>query len=140
MRHAVSVCDVSTLGKMQVSGPGALALVEHLYPAAMATLRPGRSRYALLLDERGYVLDDGLVSRDSETRFTLSFTSGAGVERAFRFEVALSADDSGDNDWVVNHLCPRCECASPPVLDAGRSPKGPSGHRTANAQYDPSAP
>ena len=61
-------------------------------------------------------------------------------ERAFRFEVALSADDSGDNDWVVNHLCPRCECASPPVLDAGRSPKRPSGHRTANAQYDPSAP
>lgn len=76
VRDAVSLCDVSTLGKMQVSGPGALALLEHLYPVPIASLKPGRSRYVLLLDERGYVLDDGMVSRDGETRFTLTFTSG----------------------------------------------------------------
>lgn len=62
------------------------------------------------------------------------------TERAFRFEVALSADDSGDNDWVVNYLCPRCECALPPAIDGAPMSQGPSGHRTANAQYDPNAP
>ena len=61
-------------------------------------------------------------------------------ERAFRFEVALSADDSGDNDWVVNYLCPRCECASPPKIEGGSVAVGPVGHRTANGQYDPAAP
>ncbi len=76
VRSAVSLCDVSTLGKMQVSGPGAVALLEHLYPLPIASLKPGRSRYALLLDERGYVIDDGMVCRDEETRFTLTFTSG----------------------------------------------------------------
>ena len=76
VRTAVSICDVSTLGKMQVSGPGAVALLEHLYPVPIATLKPGRSRYVLLLDERGYVIDDGMVCRDGETRFTLTFTSG----------------------------------------------------------------
>jgi len=76
VREAVSICDVSTLGKMQVSGPGALALLEHLYPVPIASLAPGRSRYVFLLDERGYVLDDGMVCRDGESRFTLTFTSG----------------------------------------------------------------
>ena len=76
VRTAVSICDVSTLGKMQVSGPGAVALLEHLYPVPIASLKPGRSRYVLLLDERGYVIDDGMVCRDDATRFTLTFTSG----------------------------------------------------------------
>ncbi len=76
VRTAVSICDVSTLGRMQVSGPGAVALLEHLYPVPIASLKPGRSRYVLLLDERGYVIDDGMVCRDDATRFTLTFTSG----------------------------------------------------------------
>jgi glycine cleavage system aminomethyltransferase T len=76
VREAVSLCDVSTLGKMIVSGPDALELLERLYPTKVSTIKPGRSRYALLLDDRGYVLDDGMICRDSETRFTLSFTSG----------------------------------------------------------------
>jgi glycine cleavage system aminomethyltransferase T len=76
VREAVSLGDVSTLGKMLVSGPNALELLERLYPTRVSTLAPGRSRYVLLLNERGYVLDDGLISRDSETRFALTFTSG----------------------------------------------------------------
>ncbi|MCE7980685.1 MAG: hypothetical protein DYG89_05790 [Caldilinea sp. CFX5] len=76
VRAAVSLGDVSTLGKMQVSGPDALELLERLYPTKVSTIKPGRSRYVLLLDDRGYVLDDGLICRDSDTRFTLTFTSG----------------------------------------------------------------
>ena len=60
-REAVSICDVSTLGKMIVSGPDALELLERLYPTKVSTIRAGRSRYVLLLDERGYVIDDGLI-------------------------------------------------------------------------------
>jgi len=76
VRAAVSLGDVSTLGKLQISGPDALALLERLYPTKVATIKPGRARYVLLLDDRGYVLDDGLICRDSDTRFTLTFTSG----------------------------------------------------------------
>tara|TARA_B100001750_G_scaffold35121_1_gene24914 strand:+ start:239 stop:2437 length:2199 start_codon:yes stop_codon:yes gene_type:complete len=76
VRETVSLCDVSTLGKMLISGPDALKLLEYLYPTKVSTIKIGRSRYALLLDERGYVLDDGMICRDGESRFTLSFTSG----------------------------------------------------------------
>lgn len=76
VREAVSIGDVSTLGKMQLSGPDALELLERLYPTKVATIAPGRSRYVLLLDDRGYILDDGLICCDSESRYTLTFTSG----------------------------------------------------------------
>ncbi len=75
VREAVSLCDVSTLGKMLVSGAGALELLERLYPVNVETLKPGRCRYSLLLDERGYVRDDGMICRDSQNRFFLTFTS-----------------------------------------------------------------
>ncbi len=76
VREAVSIGDVSTLGKMILSGPDALELLERLYPTKVATIKDGRMRYVLLLDDRGYVLDDGMIARDDETRFTLTFTSG----------------------------------------------------------------
>jgi sarcosine oxidase subunit alpha len=75
-REAVSLGDVSTLGKMRVSGPDALEFLERLYPTKVSTISPGRARYALLLDDRGYVLDDGMICRDADTRFTLTFTTG----------------------------------------------------------------
>jgi hypothetical protein len=68
--------------------------------------------------------------------------------RAFEVEVALSADDSGDNDFVINFACPACEAANRPLLLAPDgspaprpvpSPGTPGGHR-ANAIYDPEAP
>ena len=76
VREAVSIGDVSTLGKMLLSGPDALELLERLYPTKVATIAPGRARYVLLLDDRGYVLDDGLICNDGGGRYTLTFTSG----------------------------------------------------------------
>ena len=76
VRQGVSLGDVSTLGKLVVSGPGAVEALERLYPCHVADIKPGRSRYALLLNERGHVMDDGMILRESETRFVLTFTSG----------------------------------------------------------------
>jgi glycine cleavage system aminomethyltransferase T len=76
VREGVSIGDVSTLGKLVVSGPDVVELLERLYPCHVADIKPGRSRYALLLNERGHVMDDGMILRDSETRFVLTFTSG----------------------------------------------------------------
>jgi glycine cleavage system aminomethyltransferase T len=76
VREAVSVGDVSTLGKMLVSGSDALELLERLYPTRVSSIAPGRSRYVLILDERGYVMDDGLICCLDENRYILTFTSG----------------------------------------------------------------
>ena len=76
VREGVSIGDVSTLGKLVVSGPDVVELLERLYPCHVADIKPGRSRYALLLNERGHVMDDGMILREDETKFVLSFTSG----------------------------------------------------------------
>ena len=76
VREAVSIGDVSTLGKMIVTGPDSVELLERLYPTNVADIRPGRSRYVLLLNERGHLMDDGMIVRETDSRFVLTFTSG----------------------------------------------------------------
>ncbi len=80
VREGVSLGDVSTLGKMIVSGPDVVEALERIYPTTIHDIRPGRSRYVLLLNERGHLIDDGMVCRepadDGFDRFVLTFTSG----------------------------------------------------------------
>ena len=100
VRERVSIGDVSTLGKMIVTGPDAEALLQKIYPSNIATIKPGRSRYVLMLNERGYVFDDGLVARVDDNRFKLTFTSGGASmaemwirDWAAPFDVRISAQE-----------------------------------------------
>lgn len=76
VREGVSIMDVSTLGKMTITGPDTLKFLEKLYPTQVSTIRKGRSRYVLLLDDRGYVLDDGMLAKEDKNRYVMTFTSG----------------------------------------------------------------
>jgi glycine cleavage system aminomethyltransferase T len=76
VREGVSVGDVSTLGKMIMSGPDVVEALERIYPTTIHDIRRGRSRYVLLLNERGHLIDDGMVCRETDERFVLTFTSG----------------------------------------------------------------
>jgi sarcosine oxidase subunit alpha len=76
VRETVSLGDVSTLGKFVVDGPDTVEFLQRLYPTDVASIGLGRSRYALLLNERGHVIDDGMICRESESRFVLTFTTG----------------------------------------------------------------
>ncbi len=76
VREGVSLGDVSTLGKMMVSGPDVVEALERLYPNHVHDIKVGRSRYVINLNERGHVLDDGMICREGDTRFLLTFTSG----------------------------------------------------------------
>jgi sarcosine oxidase subunit alpha len=86
VREAVSVMDVSTLGKFLIGGADAAALLDRVYPCRVENLAPGRSRYALMLGEAGYVFDDGLISALEDGRYYINTTSGgaSGVEAWLR--------------------------------------------------------
>jgi sarcosine oxidase subunit alpha len=75
VRGAVGVCDVSTLGKIEVVGPGAATLLDLVYANTISTLPVGRIRYGLMLREDGFVLDDGTVARLAEDRFFVTTTT-----------------------------------------------------------------
>ncbi len=76
VREAVSIMDVSTLGKMILTGPDALEFLQRIYPTNVKTIKPGRSRYVLMLNDRGYVFDDGLIANEGNGVYALTFTSG----------------------------------------------------------------
>ena len=75
VHHAVGVIDVSTLGKLLVSGPDAVAFLERLYPNRFADLKPGRIRYGVLGTDAGRIMDDGTIGRLSEQQLYVTTTS-----------------------------------------------------------------
>jgi sarcosine oxidase subunit alpha len=76
VRKGVSVMDVGTLGKFLVAGRDATEFLERLYPRPIGDLQEGRARYTVLLNEAGYVLDDGLVCALAPSRYYVTLTSG----------------------------------------------------------------
>ncbi len=87
VRNKVGVCDVSTLGKIEVTGPDAATFLDLLYCNGMAKLPVGKARYGLMLREDGFVYDDGTLSRLEENRYFLTTTTAhaAGVMSHMEF-------------------------------------------------------
>ena len=93
-RKRVGLFDVSPLGKIEISGAEAGALVDRLFTDRMSEVPPGRCRYGVMCDEAGYVIEDGVIARldDGESekgrRFLFHTPSGgaarvsAWIERA----------------------------------------------------------
>ncbi|WP_412506811.1 sarcosine oxidase subunit alpha family protein [Roseovarius sp. SYSU LYC5161] len=77
VRTAVGVCDVSTLGKIDIQGPDAAALLDFVYANTFSTLKVGRVRYGLMLREDGHVMDDGTTARLGENHFVMTTTTAA---------------------------------------------------------------
>lgn len=78
VRTGVGVIDVGTLGKLELRGPGAVEFLERAYIGRYANLKIGMTRYAVMCDESGVVVDDGVVARLGEDHFYFTTTtSGA---------------------------------------------------------------
>ena len=75
-RNGVAVFDASSLGKIEVIGPQAAALLDFIFYTRISTLAPGRLRYGLALAESGAIFDDGVVLRLAPEHFVVSCSSG----------------------------------------------------------------
>jgi heterotetrameric sarcosine oxidase alpha subunit len=74
-RKGVGICDVSTLGKIDVHGPDAGRLLDRLYINTFSTLPIGKARYGIMLREDGFVMDDGTTTRFAEDHFFVTTTT-----------------------------------------------------------------
>lgn len=74
-RGCVGVCDVSTLGKIDIHGPDAGVLLDRLYTGTFSTLPVGRARYGVMLREDGFVFDDGTTTRFADDRYYMTTTT-----------------------------------------------------------------
>lgn len=80
VRQTAGIVDISTLGRIEVQGKGAAALLERVYATRVGSLSVGRCRYGLMLREDGFVFDDGTISRLGKTHFHLTTTTANAAE------------------------------------------------------------
>lgn len=83
VRSNVGLIDVSTLGGLDVRGPDAAEFLDRLYTSSFGKLRVGMSRYALMCNEMGTVIDDGVIARFHERHFYVTATT-TGVDAVYR--------------------------------------------------------
>jgi sarcosine oxidase subunit alpha len=88
-RETVGVCDVSTLGKIDVQGPDAAIFLDRLYTNSFSSLAVGKARYGLMLREDGIVMDDGTTSRLSHDRFFMTTTTANAAKIMQHMEFCL---------------------------------------------------
>jgi sarcosine oxidase subunit alpha len=83
VRRSLGLIDVSTLGKLEIRGREAGEFLNRIYTFAYKGLAVGKSRYALMTDETGAIVDDGVVCRLADEHFYVTATTG-GVDEVYR--------------------------------------------------------
>ena len=78
-RKSVGICDVTTLGKIDIQGTDAGAFLDRVYANTFGTLAVGKCRYGLMLREDGMVFDDGTTARMGENEYVMTTTTANAV-------------------------------------------------------------
>jgi len=71
VRRRAGLFDVSHMGELEIRGPDALALVQHVTCNNAAKLVIGQAQYSGLMTSRGTFVDDLLVHKISDTHYLL---------------------------------------------------------------------
>jgi sarcosine oxidase subunit alpha len=102
VRQTAGVFDASTLGKIEVVGPDAAAFLDLIYTNSWSKLAPGRCRYGLMLNEAGYVIDDGVVGRLAPDRFHVTTTTGGAAAVLHHMEDYLQTEFAELKVWLTS--------------------------------------
>ncbi|MGU9962218.1 MAG: sarcosine oxidase subunit alpha family protein, partial [Candidatus Puniceispirillales bacterium WSBS_2018_MAG_OTU23] len=78
-RGSVGICDVTTLGKIDVQGADAASFLNRIYCNGFAKLAVGKTRYGLMLREDGIAMDDGTAARLEDDHFVVTTTTANAV-------------------------------------------------------------
>ncbi|HXG48546.1 MAG TPA: glycine cleavage system aminomethyltransferase GcvT, partial [Methylomirabilota bacterium] len=97
VRRAAGLFDISHMGEVRLSGPGALAFLNRTLTNDVRKLAVGQGQYTLMCHERGGVIDDLYAYRTAEEEFLL-------VINASRIEADVA--------WLTRQLAASPESAS----------------------------
>ena len=89
VRNNVGICDVTSLGKIDIKGPDSVEFLNRVYTNAWMKLPVGKARYGVMLREDGIVFDDGTTTRISENHFHMTTTTAQAVNVLAHLEYYL---------------------------------------------------
>jgi len=89
VRNNIGICDVTSLGKIDIKGPDSAEFLNRVYTNAWMKLPIGKARYGVMLREDGIVFDDGTTTRISENHFHMTTTTAQAVNVLAHLEYYL---------------------------------------------------
>ena len=95
VRRAAGLFDLSHMGEIMVTGPGAGSALDYALVGHMSALVPGRARYTMICAPDGGVLDDLVVYRPSEQEFMV-VANASNTETVYRLLVERAASVAAD--------------------------------------------
>ena len=102
VREKLGLFDGSTLGKIEVVGKDAAEFLERMYTNPWKKLGVGKCRYGLMLNEAGFVIDDGVVGRLAEDRFHVTTTTGGAAHVFATMEDYLQTEWPDLDVWITS--------------------------------------
>jgi aminomethyltransferase len=108
VREACGIFDVSHMGQIETSGPGAQALLQRLLSNDLDKLPPAGAQYSVLCREDGGVLDDLFTYRLAAERY-LTITNAANHVRDLAWFSAHAIASSPEGDRGDAHVEDRIE-------------------------------
>ncbi len=124
VRGAAGLFDLSHMGEIAVSGPGAAAALDYALVGHLSALQPGRARYTMICAPDGGVLDDLIVYRLADAEFlVVANAANTGVvaaalrERARAFPAEV--DDLTDDYALIAIQGPHAGRILQPLADIG---------------------
>ena len=92
VRERVGLFDLTHLGKVEVTGPGALAMLQGVISNDLRKAAVGEALYNLVLNEGGGVIEDLIVYRMEEERYFV-VPNAANAQRVLRMLEEAPAED-----------------------------------------------
>ena len=89
VRERAGLFDISHMGRLKVTGSGALETLRNLSTNDTALLNDGVGQYTLFLNQNGGVIDDTIVYRQNAESF---------------FVVVNAVNLEKDKEWIASHL------------------------------------
>lgn len=103
VRSSCGLFDVSHMGQASITGEGSLALVQKLTPSAFARLEENRTKYTVLLNEQGGIIDDLMITRTGDEEFHMVLNAGCKDKDLKWIESHVSGDVKLKyyDDWAL---------------------------------------
>jgi aminomethyltransferase len=109
-RRSVGLFDIDHMGQVELSGPRAGEFVSSLVSSRVSDMITGEARYALLLDESGFVLDDLFVYRLSNSWWIVVNASNREADLKWmrgRAPAGVAIEDRSDETYMIAVQGPR---------------------------------
>ena len=110
VRNGVGIFDISHMGQFVISGPGATSWLNRMLTNDLEKLADGEGQYTLMLNDRGGVIDDLIIYRESPESY---------------FLVVNASMIDADAAWLRSHLEGAVEIVDQSASWAGMAVQGP---------------